>query len=157
MCALCFGGPNVLLALCSKYYFIQIYEILSISSLVLGIVIAQIWLFCSDWLCLFWSHCRDLHTRFFAKGFLSRSILVLEVINEQSAYSACSLNFFWLILENKMAVIAVFPIFILNFSLHSYYGCVIATVQEKLGTKRGCLKLWFLECECVCVCTGQVG
>ena len=43
---------------------------------------------------------------------------------------------FWLIFENKMADIAVFPIFILNFSLHSYYGCVIATVFKLSGEIR---------------------
>ena len=61
---------------------------------------------------------------FFAKVSLSHS-----VSNEQSAYSAYTL-YFWLILDNKRATIAVFPIFIiLNFSSHSYYGCVIAVLQ----------------------------
>ena len=66
-----------------------------------------------------------------------------------------ALKVFWLILKNKMAAIEVFPIFILNFMLHYYYGCVIATVfkfHDKLGTIRGCLKIWFLECVCVFVC-----
>ena len=40
---------------------------------------------------------------------------------------------FWLIFENKMALIVVFPIFVLNFSSHFYYGCVIATVFKLSG------------------------
>ena len=89
MCAHWFGGLNLLSTLCSKYYSIQIYQIFSISSSVLGVVIAQIWSLCSDWLCLFWSRCLNLHTRFFAKVSLSCLILVLEVCNQQPAYGAC--------------------------------------------------------------------
>ena len=33
----------------------------------LGVIIAQIWLLCSDWLCLFRSRCRDPHTCFLQK------------------------------------------------------------------------------------------
>ena len=47
MCVHWLDGLNLLLALCSKYYFIQIYEIFSIFSLVLWVVIAQFWLLCS--------------------------------------------------------------------------------------------------------------
>ena len=48
-----------------------------------------------------------------------------------------ALKDFWLILENKMAAMAVFPIFIiLNFSSHSYYGCVIATIFKLSGEIR---------------------
>ena len=67
MCVYWLGGLNLLLALCSKQYSIQIYQIFSIASLVLGEVIAQFWLLCSDWLCLCWSHCCDPHTHFFQK------------------------------------------------------------------------------------------
>ena len=67
LCVHWLGGVNLLLALCSNYYSVKIYQIFSIASLVLGVVIAQFWLLCSHWLCLCWSHCRDPHTHFFAK------------------------------------------------------------------------------------------
>ena len=35
--------------------------------------------------------------------------------------------------KNKMAAIAVFPIPIINFLSHSYYGCLIATVFKLSG------------------------
>ena len=59
---------------------------------------------------------------------------------------------FWLIFENKMAAIAVFPIFILNFSSHSYYGCVIATVCKLLGEIRYKKRLLENMVFGVCVC-----
>ena len=60
-------GLNLLFALCSKYYSIYIDQTFNISSLVLGVVIAQFWSLCSDWLFIFWSRCRDLHTCCFQK------------------------------------------------------------------------------------------
>ena len=136
MCVHWLGGLNLLLALCSKYYnSMQIYQIFSISSLVLGVVITQIWLLCSDWLCFFWSRCHDPHTcslqkclylaqYWFQKFPMNNQLIVLE------------LKDFWLIFENKMAVIGVFLIFILYFLSHSYYGCVIATVFNLSGEIR---------------------
>ena len=62
------SGLNLLLALCSEYYSIQIYQIFSIASLlVLGVVITIFWSLCCDWLCLCWSRCHDPHTRFLQK------------------------------------------------------------------------------------------
>ena len=43
---------------------------------------------------------------------------------------------FLVILKNKMAAIAVLTIFILNFTSHGYYGCVIATVFKLSGQIR---------------------
>ena len=75
---------------------------------------------------------------------MNNQLIVLELKN------------FWLILENKMATIAVFPIFILNFTLHGYYGPVIATVFKLSGQiryqKRLLKNVVFGACVCVYVC-----
>ena len=64
---------------------------------------------------------------------------------------------FWLIFENKMALIAIFPIFILNFSSHSYYGCVIATVCKLLGRYKKSLLENMVFGVCVCMCAHWLG
>ena len=55
-----------------------------------------------------------------------------------------------------MAAIAVFPIFILNFTSHGYYGCVVATVFKLSGQiryqKRLLENMVFGVCVCVCMC-----
>ena len=55
-----------------------------------------------------------------------------------------------------MAAIAVFPIFILNFTSHGYCGCVIATVFKLSGQiryeKRLLENMVFGVCVCVYVC-----
>ena len=72
-----------------------------------------------------------------------------------------ALKIFWPILKNKMAAIAVFPIFILNSMSQYYYGCVIATVFKFSGQiryyKRLLKNIVFGACVCVCVRTGSVG
>ena len=111
------------------------FQILSISSFVLGVVIAQIWSLCFDWLCFFWSRCRDPHTRFWQKcrylaqywfqRFPRNNQLIVLVPKDFLAH-----------FEKQDGHHSHFSDFILNFMSHYYYGCVIATVFKLLGEIR---------------------